>query len=310
MTPVTTDRTERAILDRLSICAITLREAPFAEQVRLIAQTGCAGMGLFHPLLPENLSQREISDVLDRNGLRSTICVPKPFTILPSAMFHSEDGRRVTRGTGPPESVEAMIDSLRWLAPLQPASVIVIPGAQGDLSAAEAWDRSVDGLSKLAKAAADLGITLALEPVHPRFARDFSILSTIDDALRMMDEVGADNIGVMIEVFHVWDTADLGGQIQRAAGRIAGVQLSDSARYPRSQVDRLPPGEGCADIAGIVRAVEATGYRGWYDIEIVSDNGVIGQGAYPDSAWNRPPEELAAACVKGSVDALRRAGLH
>lgn len=266
-------------------------------------------MGLFHPLLPQGATAKNVRAVLDSHSLRASICVPMPFTVLPTAMFHSSEGMRITRGASPPASVEAMIESLRWMAPLEPACVVVIPGAQGELSASEAWDTAVAGVSKVAAAAADLGITLALEPVHPRFARDFSILSTIDESLKFMDAVGAANLGLLIETFHVWDSADLFGQIERAAGRIVGVQLSDSAPYPRSQVDRLPPGEGCVDIAVIVRAIEATGYRGWYDIEVVSDNGLIGQGAYPDSVWNRPVAGLAASCVRGSMDALRRAGL-
>ena len=298
-----------AVLSRLSTCAVTLRQADFEEQVCVIAQSGCAGMGMFHPLLPQALSAAAVQAELDSHGLRASICVPMPFTVLPTAMFHSSQGRRIVRGMPPPDSIDAMIASLRWLAPLKPACVVVIPGAQGDMSARDAWDEAVDGIREVAAAAAELGFTLALEPVHPRFARDFSIVSTIDEALRFMDDVDAPNLGLLIETFHVWDSADLFDQIKRAAGRIVGVQLSDSARHPRSLVDRLPPGEGCIDIAAIVRAIEATGYQGWYDIEVVSDNGLIGQGAYPDSAWNRPVIELATTCVRGSVDAMRRAGI-
>jgi sugar phosphate isomerase/epimerase len=298
-----------SIRSRLSICGVTLRQASFDDQVRIIADSGCTGMGLFHPLLPQNLSASAVRATLDSHGLKASICVPMPFTVLPTAMFHSSEGRRIIRGTPPPDSIAAMIASLRWMAPLDPACVIVIPGAQGDLSAREAWDKAVAGIRTVATAAADLGITLALEPVHPRFARDFSLLSTIDESLEFMADVGASNLGLLVETFHVWDSANVFDQIARAAGRIVGVQLSDSARYPRSQVDRLPPGEGCIDIAAIVRAIEATGYGGWYDIEVVSDNGAIGQGAYPESTWNRPAAELAATCVRGSVDALRNAGL-
>ncbi len=298
-----------AIRARLSICGVTLRQAEFAEQARLIAEAGCSGMGLFHPLLPPGMSAKQVQAVLAAHGLCASICVPMPFTVLPTAMFHSAEGRRITRGAAPPVSTDAIINSLRWMAPLQPSCVIVIPGAQSDLSAAEAWDIAVEGVAKVASAASTLGITLAVEPVHPRFARDFSILSTIDESLRFIDAVGAANLGLLIETFHLWDSADLFDQIKRATGRIVGVQLSDSVRYPRSQVDRLPPGEGCIDIAAMIVAVEATGYQGWYDIEVVSDNGLIGQGAYPDSVWLRPADQLAAACVRGAVAALRRAGV-
>jgi len=112
---------------------------------------------------------------------------------------------------------------------------------------------------------------------------------------------------VLIEIFHIWNVTDRFDQIARASGRIAGVQLSDSGPFPRSIVDRLPPGEGVADIVALLRAIEATGYRGSYDIEVVSDDGTLGIASYPDSVWRRPAEELARVCIDNSLVMLRAA---
>ena len=291
------------------MCAITLRKESLVRQAKIAAATGCTGLGVFHPLLPQTASAREVRALLDAHGLKATVCVPRPFTVLPTTLFSVSEGKRISRGSAPPASVAEMVASLRWLAPLEPACVVVIPGAQGDLSRAQAWDLAVQSVTEVAAVAEDLGITLGIEPVHPRFSGDFSIVSDIDAALRFIDDVGMRNVGMVIETFQVWESADLAAQISRAAGRIAGVQISDSARFARSLLDRLPPGQGVIDIAHIVRMIEATGYRGWYDLEVVSDDGSIGYGAYPDSLSALPAESLAATCVHGAVRALEAAGI-
>lgn len=294
-------------IERLSMCSMTLRKLPLQEQAQLCAELGCSGIGVFHSLVPDNWTAAEVRRVLERHELRATICAPKPFNLLPTRGFSALTGRTVIRGDGLPVALDAMIGSLEWMAELRPDCVLVIPGAQGAMSRAEAWDAARLALTRLCEVADRLGLKLCLEPVHPRFAGDFSILSTLDEALQMISDVGCGDLGVLVETFHLWDLHDRFEQIARAADRIMGVQLSDSPAFPRSIVDRLPPGEGAADIAGIVRAIEATGFRGWYDIEVVSDDGSLGVGAYPDSVWRRAPRDLARQCVAGSIGALQAA---
>lgn len=285
------------LLKRLSISGITLRNTPFPEQARIVAEAGCGGFGIFAPLLAE-YTPVEVVETLDRFGLRTTVCVPQPFT-LGARRSWGLDGRLSVRGDSVAASVEAIIASVRWLAPLRPESVVVIPGAQLDRSRAQAWDEAVAGVGEIARAASDLGIRVALEPVHPRFATDFSLLGSLGDAARLIDDVGHPNVGVLIEPFHVWNAADLAEQIAGLTGRITAVQISDSPLHPRSIADRLPPGEGAADLPRILAAIEAAGYTGSYDCEIVSDDGSLGTGAYADSVWKRPPKASCDPAWKG-----------
>ena len=73
--------------------------------------------------------------------------------------------------------------------------------------------------------------------------------------------------------------------------RIVGVHVNDWREPTRGWADRIIPGDGVADIAGILAALERAGWRGDYDLEIFSDNGTFGN-AYPDSLWNVEPREL------------------
>ena len=51
-----------------------------------------------------------------------------------------------------------------------------------------------------------------------------------------------------------------------------------------------------------MRALEAGGYGGWYDVEVMSDDGTFGE-AFPDSLWALPVDEIARLAV-AAVEAL------
>jgi len=70
------------------------------------------------------------------------------------------------------------------------------------------------------------------------------------------------------------------------------VHVNDHRDPTRSWVDRALPGEGDGGVAAILGALERAGWRGYYDLEIFSDDGTFGS-AFPDSLWALDPLELA-----------------
>jgi len=162
---------------------------------------------------------------------------------------------------------------------------------------------AVEGLGRIDEEARKLGLPLALEPCNPRYAPEYTMLDTIDKTLALIDAVVTDNVGVLIDVFHVWETDDVFGQIQRAAGRISGVHVVDIAETPRSLQDRLFPGDGVADLPALIRAVEGTGFRGWYDCEFVTDEDFADSAALA----GLPADEIARRCATGFLEASKAA---
>jgi sugar phosphate isomerase/epimerase len=70
--------------------------------------------------------------------------------------------------------------------------------------------------------------------------------------------------------------------------------VADWRQPTRGWADRVLPGDGVADLPAILGALERTGWDGYYDLEIFSDNGTFGN-AWPGSLWEVPAEELARA---------------
>ncbi|MDQ3823732.1 MAG: sugar phosphate isomerase/epimerase, partial [Actinomycetota bacterium] len=186
----------------------------------------------------------------------------------------------------PAERVEAYCAGLRRLAPFRPTAVVLLTGP-GDRSTI------VDGLRAIADEARFLGLTIGLEPYQRDGGGDWTIVSTIRDAVELIEEAGvADAVGVLFDLWHLWNAPGLEEDLLELGGRIVGVHVSDVRAETRSFADRVLPGEGIADVPRVLRLLDEAGWGSFYDLEIFSDNGAFGH-AFPDSLWDWPPEELA-----------------
>lgn len=144
-------------------------------------------------------------------------------------------------------------------------------------------DLLADRVAAAAPHAAAAGVRLALEPLHPVYGGDRSCLVTLRDALDLCDRIGAANVGVAIDVYHLWWDRTLPGQLQRAGDRILGYHLCDWLAETRDVLlDRGMMGDGVADLRALRAAVEGAGYRGFCEVEVFSAR----------NWWRRPPEEV------------------
>ena len=163
----------------------------------------------------------------------------------------------------------------------------VEPGSRGVLESqkilAERLARLVD------YAAAAGGARLALEPLNPMFGGNRTCVMTVPDALRVCDAVKAKNLGIAVDVYHVWWDGELAAHLSAARGRILGFHLCDWLADTRDMLlDRGMMGDGVADVRGIRRAVEAAGYAGLCEVEVFSER----------DWWRRDPGEVLDVIVE------------
>lgn len=182
--------------------------------------------------------------------------------------------------TGPlalPTEQEIMDDFYRSIdeaAALETSVLTIVtggpqPGTKGVLDSQKIL---ADRVAKAAPYAAQRGVNLALEPLNPSMAGNRTVLMTAADALNVADQVGADNVGVAIDVYHVWwDTTLADTLATRGQGRVLGYHLCDwLADTSDALLDRGMMGDGVADLKAIRQAVEAAGYTGLCEVEIFS----------------------------------------
>jgi sugar phosphate isomerase/epimerase len=104
-----------------------------------------------------------------------------------------------------------------------------------------------------------------LEPIHP-IMRDLSFVHTLAHGLAMVE--GIDGAGVVLDVGHVWWEHNLDALVRARIDDIVSVQLTNvdltELRYERVQLD-----SGDVPVALLVDLLEAAGYRGWYEYEVL-----------------------------------------
>ena len=171
-----------------------------------------------------------------------------------------------------------------------PVLTIVVGGVEpGTRGLAESLKIVAGRVAEAAPYAAARGVQLALEPLNPVYGGNRSCLVTVRDAMDLCEVIGAPNVGVAVDVYHVWWDLDLAVQLQRARGRILGYHICDWLADTREVLlDRGMMGDGVADLRGIRAAVEGAGYSGLCEAEIFSAG----------NWWRRDPGEVLDTLVE------------
>lgn len=160
-----------------------------------------------------------------------------------------------------------------------------LPPGSKDLAGAHRQVR--DGMAELLPYARAAGVPLALEPLHPMTAADRACVNTLAHANHLCDELG-DGVGIALDVYHVWWDHDLARQVARAGKRIISYHVCDWLVPTRDLVfDRGMPGDGIIDLRHIRSLVEAAGYGGHCDVEVLSQKW-----------WQRAPAEVLGICIE------------
>jgi sugar phosphate isomerase/epimerase len=270
---------------RVSVSQITTVRSSFADDVRLYAAAGFDGIGVWEQKVPAG-GDAEALEVFEASGLEPAAAVPAVPSILPLPLLGGPDD--------PAARIEAFCAGLERLAPFRPTGLVCLTGTAEGRDPDEARSIVVDGLRTIAHEADRLGVRIALEPYQRAGGERWTIVSSIPEAVELIEDAGdPPSLGIQFDVWHLWNTPTLYDDIAREVDRFAGVHICDRREPTRGWADRALPGEGGANVPDILRALDAAGWDGLYDIEIFSDDGTFGN-AYPDSFWAAPAEETLA----------------
>jgi sugar phosphate isomerase/epimerase len=259
----------------------------FEEDLAAIAAGGAEGIGLAEAKLPEG-RDAESSAKLRASGLQATICLPTVLSVLPLDAFPGPDQ--------PEERVAAICGAVRRFATFEPVTMLCLTGPVGSRDPAEARRVAVEGLREIARAGRDVGVRVALEPIHSSARDEFTLVDTIPDAVALLEEVG-EPMGVLFDTWHLWDTPDVLAHVREHAHRFPAVHVNDRRAETRGWDDRALPGEGVIDLPAIFGALAAGGFDGWADLEIFSSD------HYPDSLLRLDPVELVRRGKAGFEEA-------
>nr|WP_237694873.1 sugar phosphate isomerase/epimerase family protein [Streptomyces sp. SID5468] len=230
------------------------------DLVRVCAALGIGGVGLWRGPVRE-LGVRRAAETVRAAGLTvSSLCRGGFLTAV-----------------DPDERAAALADNraaVEEAATLGTGTLVLVsgglPAGAKDLTAAR--ERVADALAELAPYAARHGVRLAVEALHPMYASDRCVVSTLGQALDLAERFPADQVGVVVDTYHLWWDDRVPDLIARAGAerRIAAFQLADwITPLPEGVLlGRGQLGDGCVDLRAFREMVDAAGYTGPIEVEV------------------------------------------
>lgn len=149
--------------------------------------------------------------------------------------------------TNPANQPEALADNRRAIdeaAELGAQSLVLVVGGLFDRDLRAARTRVADAVAELAPYAAEREVVLALEPMHPVFCADRGVLSTLKQALDMVEAIGSPAVRVVVDTVHVWWDPEVEAQIARAGSGSRCTRYATGSRHCRRM---CLPGAGFRD---------------------------------------------------------------
>jgi sugar phosphate isomerase/epimerase len=241
----------------LSVNETTTYRWSFEEDVAGYAAAGIPAIGVWRQKLSD-CGQPRALELLEQSRLKVS-------HLLWAGGFTGSDGRTYR------ESVEDAAEALRTAARLGAGSLVVYSGARAGHTHSHARRLIHSALAELVPAATELGVALAVEPMHPGCAAECTFLTSVDDVLALLEAVGSQQVKIVLDTYHLGQDVGFVERIAQIAPHVAIVQLGDAKRPPDGEQNRCLLGQGTIPLAEIIAALKAAGYDGYYDVELLGE---------------------------------------
>ncbi|WP_306189955.1 sugar phosphate isomerase/epimerase [Streptomyces sp. MK5] len=269
-------------LSRFSINQMTVRQLSLPELAEACRELGVGGVGLWREPVRAYGVEAAAKLVRDAGLTVTTLC----------------RGGFLT-ATDPVERAGALDDNRAAIdeaATLGTDTLVLVSGGlpAGSKDLHGARERIADALAVLGPYAAERGVRLAIEPLHPMYAADRCVVSTLAQALDLAERFPADQVGVTVDTYHIWWDDRAPEQIARAGagGRIHTFQLADwTTPLPAGVLNgRGQIGDGAIDMRQWKGYAEAAGYTEPIEVEL-----------FNEGLWARDGREVLAETAERFV---------
>jgi sugar phosphate isomerase/epimerase len=247
----------------LSISELTTYRWSFEEDIARFRDAGFRAVGVWRQKLAEYGEEKGV-ELLAESGLSVS-------NLLWCGGFTGSDGRSFREG------IDDAREALHLAAAMKAGVLIVHSGARGGHTHNHARRMLRDALLELLPTAQEVGVVLAVKPMHPEAAGGCTFLNDLGDALGLVEGIGDPHVKIAYDTYHCGLVPEWREQLAAAARHIAVVHVGDGLPPVDREQVRTRLGEGRVPLAEMLAALQSTGYDGYYDVELV------GLGAPPES---------------------------
>jgi len=242
---------------KLSMNETTTYRWSFEEDVLAYAAAGIPAIGVWRQKLSD-FGPQKAAELLEDQKMEVS-------HLFWAGGFTGSDGRTFR------ESLDDAAEALRTAGEIHAQSLVVYSGARAGHTANHARRLIRDALTELAPLASELGVCLAVEPMHPGCAGPWTFLTSLDDVLGLLSSIACPQVKVVFDTYHLGMQPGLLDRIPELAPHVALVQLGDFKTPPVGEQNRCRLGEGVLPLREIVTALRSAGYQGYFDVELIGE---------------------------------------
>jgi sugar phosphate isomerase/epimerase len=289
--------TPDADLPLFSVSEFTTWHQTFEQDVALYLRLGIKGIEVCERKLSTdpNIAQDQLK-ALRNTGLRVTSVQPRVHALYKDGMCPELDDpiERTKR-------YRQTIDLFASAFPGENLPLVTISGGAPDYDFRAAHATARTQYRLLADYAADHGVRIMFEPLSPVLMNVDTFICNLSEAMQLIQDVDRPkSFGLMLDVWHVWREPNICERIRDIGRLIFGVHICDWPKQePRHFGDRVLPGDGVMDLPGLFGAIDASGYRDAYCLEIFSLD------QFMDSLWKQDPTVVIERGRSGFLAAWR-----
>lgn len=243
-------------LDRLSLNQKTVNQWSLPEAVEGCLRADIRWISIWRDKIEET-GLEESARIVRESGLKvSSLCRGGMFPA------HSAEKRA--------ENIEENKRAIHEAAMIGTDTLVMVCGGLSGVRRIDDARAMVrDGIEAIIPCAEEHGIKIGIEPLHPAFAADRSVISLLGEANNLAQYFGTPQVGVVIDIYHVWWDPNVYAEISRARGITLGFHVNDWL-VPNTDplMSRGMMGDGVVENRRLREAVDAEGYTDPIEVEI------------------------------------------
>jgi len=247
-------------LSKLCVHTITTKPWPIEKAAEKYAQAGVKGITVWRQAL-EGRDPVMVGEMLKSYNMKVVSLCRGGFFASASSVIRQK-------------AIEDNIKALDEAAALGAPMLVLVCGADPAQSLGKSRMQIKIGIETILVHAEAYDVKLAIEPLHPMYADSRSAINTIRQANDIAEAIGSKDVGVAVDVYHLWWDPDLEREIHRC-GEMEKLFAFHVCDWKTPTIDMLNDrglmGKGCINIKKIRGWVEQTGFDGFHEVEIFSD---------------------------------------
>jgi sugar phosphate isomerase/epimerase len=245
-------------ISRLSISQITTNAWSFEDAVKNYASHEIDNIGIWADKIA-HLKPGEVRRILSEGRMKATnLCFAGLFT------GESQDKRDA--------SIDSTKKTLELAVEIGAGFLLIVSGPTLPRRLEESRGYVKKALENLVPFAEQIGVKMALEAIHPIDISRWSVVVTLGEVLNIVRGFSSSSLGVLLDLYNSWWEPGIEDLIGQIGSDLLGVHIADWDMETLGVDRRLLPGRGVIPLEKLMGKVEASGYKGCYDLEIFNQD--------------------------------------